>query len=351
MTRLTRTSQKASLIAIDLFSGLGGLSLGLRQGGFDVVGAVEREPLAAAAYAINHPNTRLIQLDMRLLTPRHLMRTLGLRKGELDLLAGCPPCQGFSSLRTLQGSREVVDERNDLVETFGQFVQAILPRAVLMENVPGLAEDRRFANLVQLLKRLGYGDPAVGVLDAARYAVPQRRRRVLLMASRVGPVAFPKPARTKKTVRDVIGGLPLPGRSGDPAHDRVPHHNEEVMELIHRIPADGGSRTDLGVDRQLPCHRRMQGFRDVYGRMRWDDVAPTITSGCINPSKGRFLHPDQDRAITLREAAMLQSFPPSYVVPMVRGLNPAAVLVGNAFPPEFARRQAIRLREVLIESV
>jgi len=250
-------------------------------------------------------------------------------------------------LRTLQGSRNVEDERNDLVETFGQFVQAILPRAVLMENVPGLADDQRLTDLVQLLNRLGYGDPAVGILDAALYAVPQRRRRMLLMASRLGPVTFPEPVRAKRTVRDAIGRLPLPGRSGDPAHDRAPHHDEKVMELIRAIPHDGGSRIDLGADRQLPCHRRMQGFRDVYGRMTWDDVAPTITSGCINPSKGRFLHPDQDRAITLREAAMLQSFPGSYVVPLVRGLNPAAVLIGNAFPPEFARRQALQLGELL----
>ena len=347
MTRLTKTCQKASFTAVDIFSGLGGLSLGLRRAGFTVIGAVECEPLAAAAYAINHPDTRLIQLDIRLLTPRRLMRTLGLRKGDLDLLAGCPPCQGFSSLRTLQGSRDIKDERNDLIATFGQFVQAILPRTILMENVPGLVDDRRFTKLVRLLKQLGYRDPTVGVLDAAQYAVPQRRRRMLLMASRVGPVTFPKPAQTKKTVRDAIAGLPLPGRSGDPAHDRLPHHNERVVELIGAIPCDGGSRIDLGPDRQLPCHRRMKGFRDVYGRMTWDDVAPTITGGCINPSKGRFLHPDQDRAITLREAAMLQSFPRSYVVPMVRGLNPAAVLVGNAFPPEFARRQAIQLRKVL----
>ena len=143
-------SKKESLTAIDLFSGLGGLSLGLRRAGFTVIAAVEREPLAAAAYAINHPNTRLIQLDIRILTPRHLMQTVGLRKGELDLLAGCPPCQGFSSLRTLQGSRNVKDERNDLVGTFGDFVQAILPRAVLMENVPGLLDDDRFKKLIAL---------------------------------------------------------------------------------------------------------------------------------------------------------------------------------------------------------
>jgi len=113
------------------------------------------------------------------------------------------------------------------------------------------------------------------------------------------------------------------------------------------IPKDGGSRSDLGLERQLACHRRCDGFKDVYGRMKWDDVAPTITSGCINPSKGRFLHPEQDRAITLREAALLQGFDMSYRFPIHRGRYPLAELIGNAIPAEFVRRQAAVLRQRL----
>jgi len=177
--------------------------------------------------------------------------------------------------------------------------------------------------------------------------VAQRRRRFILMASRLASVTFPDPGMIRKTVRDVIGNLPLPGRSGDPAHDRLPCHNANVMKIIRDIPCDGGSRSDLGPERQLLCHQHTHGFKDVYGRMSWDDVAPTITTGCINPSKGRFLHPDQDRGITIREAALLQGFPKKYIVPMAGGINPAAMLVGNAFPPAFARAQALQLRLLL----
>jgi DNA (cytosine-5)-methyltransferase 1 len=122
-----------------------------------------------------------------------------------------------------------------------------------------------------------------------------------------------------------------------------------VLEMIKEIPKDGGSRSDLGRDRQLTCHRKCDGFKDVYGRMKWDKVSPTITSGCINPSKGRFLHPEQDRAITLREAALLQGFTPNYAFPMGRGRYPVAALIGNAVPAEFVKRQVSVLTDQLTE--
>ena len=334
-----------SFLAIDLFSGIGGLSLGLKRAGFTVIAAIELETLAAAAYKINHPKTRLFNLDIRDVQPRRFMNLLGISRGDLDLLAGCPPCQGFSSMRTLNGARENDDDRNDLVTTFGDFVAAFRPKTVLMENVPGLAVDDRMSDLLARIKRLGYASPTVGVLDAAEYGVPQRRRRSLLMASKFSSVPFPKPAKRQRTVREAISGLPVPGRSGDPAHDRLPLHADSVMEIIKAIPPNGGSRLDLGPEYQLACHKGFRGFHDVYGRMKWDDVAPTITSGCVNPSKGRFIHPQQNRSISLREAALLQSFPMNYVIPLARGLNPAAVLIGNAFPPEFAKRQASALRK------
>lgn len=340
-------SMSDSLIAVDLFSGMGGLSLGLQKAGFTVVGAIELETLAAATYRINHPKTRLIQQDVRKLSPRSLMKQLGIRKGQLDLLAGCPPCQGFSSMTTLNGRLTIDDERNDLITTFGEFVKALRPKTVLMENVPAIVNDERLVELLKLLEVWGYAKPTVGVLDAALYGVPQRRKRALLMASQFGSVPFPNPARKLRTVRDAISGLPSPGRSGDPTHDRIPRHTESVLQIIKDIPKDGGSRLDLGIERQLKCHKNFAGFKDVYGRMRWDAVSPTITSGCVNPSKGRFLHPVEDRSISLREAAILQSFPKRYTIPMTNGLNPAAVLVGNAFPPEFAKRQAIALKKSL----
>jgi DNA (cytosine-5)-methyltransferase 1 len=148
-------------------------------------------------------------------------------------------------------------------------------------------------------------------------------------------------------VRDAIGSLPAPGASGDPLHDLAEARSDRVRRLIAAVPADGGSRKDLDAEFTLPCHARLRGFFDVYGRMRWSEVAPTITGGCVNPSKGRFLHPDQDRAITLREAALLQSFPADYAFSMRRGKYAAAALIGNALPPEFIRRQGEAVRDLL----
>ena len=146
--------------------------------------------------------------------------------------------------------------------------------------------------------------------------------------------------RKMTTVRDAIGALPKPDQSDDPVHNykvtRAPH----VLDIIRNIPRDGGSRSSLPARDQLPCHNRVDGFRDIYGRMAWRQAAPTITGGCINPSKGRFLHPAQDRAITLREAAMFQGFPKRYAFDVSKGRYPTAQLIGNAFPPTFAALHA-----------
>lgn len=332
--------------AVDLFSGCGGLTVGLKRAGFSVLAAVECWDAAAEAYEMNHRTVRLLKSDIRDCDPVELMRSLQVRAGDLDLLAGCPPCQGFSSLRTLNGRVPVSDRQNDLIFEFVRFAIAFLPKTILLENVPALLTDERLDRVKAILSRAGYESDAK-VLDAADYGVPQRRRRLLFLASRVGPVQFPPPAKRRATVRSVIAGLPLPGDSGDALHDSQACHSPQVAKLISLIPRDGGSRNDLGPGLQLPCHQRVQGFHDIYGRMRWDDVSPTITTGCINPSKGRFLHPEQDRAISLREASLLQGFPKQYRLPLGRGRYPVAQLIGNAFPPEFVRRQAIQIRRLL----
>lgn len=332
--------------AFDLFSGCGGLTVGLKRAGFTVLAAVECWDAAAEAYELNHKDVRLLKSDIRECDPVELMRSLGLCAGDLDLLAGCPPCQGFSSLRTLNGHVKVTDQQNDLIFEFVRFAIALLPKTILLENVPALESDERLVRVKAILKKAGYVSEA-RVLDAADYGVPQRRRRLLFLASRVGPVIFPTPAKKRVTVRKAIEGLPSPGESGDSLHDSQARHSPQISKLITLIPRDGGSRADLGAAAQLPCHQRLNGFHDIYGRMRWDDVSPTITTGCINPSKGRFLHPDQDRAISLREASLLQGFPKRYRLPLERGRYPVAQLIGNAFPPEFVRRQAVQLRRLL----
>jgi DNA (cytosine-5)-methyltransferase 1 len=333
--------------AIDLFSGCGGLTLGLKKAGFEVVGAVEIDELAVATYSENHKAVQVWTDDIRRVEPIELMEKLGLRPGDLDLLAGCPPCQGFSSIRTLRRG-SVADDRNDLVFRFLDYVLALQPRAVMMENVPGLAADERMATLVSTLEAAGY-TVQHRILDAADYGVPQRRRRLILLASRTGRIHFARRARLKPNVRTTLSKLPRPGRSGDAIHDVGETRSDAVKAIIARIPRDGGSRRDMGPEDQLACHIASGGFHDVYGRMAWDRVAPTITGGCINPSKGRFLHPSQNRSITLREAALLQTFPRRYRFKLTRGKYRVAEMIGNALPPEFIRRHAQMIRRHLLQ--
>ena len=333
--------------AIDLFSGCGGLTLGLSLAGFRVVGAVEIDPLAVETYKANHKKVFVWPDDIRKISVAAVMRRLKIKRGQLDLLAGCPPCQGFSTMTTLNG-RIGQDERNDLVFQFLRFVRGLRPKAVMMENVPKLAKNHRFKTLRAELKKLGY-EVRHDVLDAANYGVPQRRRRLILIAGRRMEIPFGKTASKQVTVRDAFKRLGKRAKAGL-LHNLPENRSDKVKKLIRQIPRNGGSRLDLGRARQLKCHKDCDGFKDVYGRMAWDDVSPTITGGCFNPSKGRFLHPTKNRAITMREAALLQSFPADYYFPTSRGKTPVAQMIGNALPPEFIRRHAERIVDSLVQS-
>jgi len=273
------------------------------------------------------------------------MRELKLNRGELELLAGCPPCQGFSSMTTLNGKKQMRHPQNDLVFDFLRFVRRLFPKAVMLENVPGLARSGQFRDVRTVLKKLGY-QCEYAVLDAAKYGVPQRRRRFVLVGSRVSSVRFASEARVRPTVRQALRKLGKRARK-DALHTFGEKRSRRIAALIRRIPKNGGSRLDLGSARQLKCHRACDGFKDVYGRMAWDDSAPTITGGCVNPSKGRFLHPTKNRTITLREAALLQTFPPTYFFSLRRGKFPVAQMIGNALPPEFIRRHALQIKTSL----
>jgi DNA (cytosine-5)-methyltransferase 1 len=335
------------LLAIDIFAGAGGLSLGLQRAGFKVIGAVEKDALAVETYSENFPATTVWHRDVRYVSGAEMRRKLGLRKGRLDLLAGCPPCQGFSSVRTLNGGRRIVDPaQKRLLFEMLRFARALRPKCIMLENVPGLKQDRRWREFLIKLKAMGY-DWCSDILNAADYGVPQRRRRLILLASRFGTVEFAPEARKERHVRDAIKDLSIPRKSKDSLHAFPENHSAGVLRLIKSIPKNGGSRTSLKKSLQLPCHLECDGFKDVYGRMRWDEVSPTITGGCVNPSKGRFLHPSADRAITLREAALLQSFPKTYYFSLSRGKHAAAVMIGNALPPEFIRRHALKLAELI----
>ncbi len=332
-----------TLTAIDLFCGCGGLTVGLKRG-FKVIGAVDIDSISVATYKANHRDVKVWTKDITKLKTNAVKRRLKLRKGELDLISGCPPCQGFTSLRTLNGSRNVDDPRNDLIFEFQRFVKYLRPKTVMMENVPELAQGRRFAEFREALERLGYvGD--FRILDAADYGVPQRRKRLIYLARLGTAILFAKASRRMKTVRDAIINLPRAGESGDPLHDIVEHRTPAVINKIRNIPHDGGGRTDLPDEDQLPCHRRCTGFKDVYGRMAWDKQAPTITGGCFNPSKGRFLHPEEDRAITMREAALLQGFPRHYKFRGTKSKAIIALMIGNALPPPFIAAHGRKIKK------
>jgi DNA (cytosine-5)-methyltransferase 1 len=342
-TVLQMLGRSQPFTAVDLFCGCGGLTTGLKLAGFAVLGAVDLDELAVESYRENHPEVHVWRSDVTRLKGAEIRRALGIAAGDLDLLAGCPPCQGFSALRTMNGGRRVLDRQNDLIFEFLRVARALRPRTVMLENVPALATNRRLREVVAALKRLGYWSE-FRVLDAADYGVPQRRKRLILLGSIFGEVPFHPPSSKRRTVRDAIAGLPRPRESRDPLHKLVGNHSSAVRRLINRIPKNGGSRSEAGGAAVLECHKRSDGFNDVYGRMAWDDVSPTITTGCVNPSRGRFLHPRQNRAITIREAALLQTFPKNYVVSLRGGKYGAARLIGNALPPEFIRRHARMLR-------
>ena len=211
-----------------------------------------------------------------------------------------------------------------------------------MANVPALAHSPLFRAFREGLLALGY-DGVYDTLDAADFGVPQRRTRLLLLAGRLHKPSFARKSRTRATVKKAIGKLPPAGKAHDPIHDFPEHRSERIQNFIAKIPKNGGSRNALPKGEQLACHQRTTGFKDIYGRMRWEDVAPTLTTGCFNPSKGRFLHPDYDRAITMREAALLQTFPRSYQFSTKSGKSGVASMIGNALPPKFIAVHARKL--------
>ena len=343
-----------TLTAVDLFCGAGGLTLGLKQAGFRVLAGIEIESIPANTFRLNHPDVICIQKDIRRVGAVELLHMMGLKRGELDLLAGCPPCQGFSTLRTRKKVNSVDDDRNNLLFEFLRMVEALSPRTLMMENVPALANDKRMKTFLKRISELGYkvGRKNVRVEDAACYGVPQRRYRMILLASKHGQVGAAEKSEPV-TVRQCLNAVALAqvGSAGDALHDHMPKRALHVKEIIMHIPKDGGSRTALPDRLVLDCHKkRGSGFRDVYGRMAWDKVSPTMTGGCGNPSKGRYLHPEEDRAISLREAALFQTFPSDYQFDLSEGRGKVALMIGNALPPEFIRRHALKISESLLKA-
>lgn len=324
------------------------MSIGLERAGFNVLASVEIDNNAASAYKLNHTYTKLYECDIRQISGEQIKKDLGIN--ELDLLAGCPPCQGFSSIRRKNKRMPRRDERNHLILEFQRLIQELEPKTVLLENVPAIQNYYLFTHFLRFLESTQYEYDCT-VLNASDYLVPQRRRRFVLLASRIGKPILPIPNNQVITVRNAIGELETVEETNDPLHKLHSHHSDRILDLISHIPPNGGSRTDLPETYTLECHKKDNvGFHDVYGRMAWDDVAPTITGGCQNPSKGRYLHPEENRSITIREAMLLQTFPPTYQLPLDISKTAMALMIGNALPPKFAELQAKVLYDLLLQN-
>lgn len=337
-----------NLYSIDIFSGVGGLTEGMHQADFKTKIAFEIDEIASKAYRLNHPDTTVITKDIRKVSIAEIKRKLNGKK--IHLLAGCPPCQGFSSIRRLNRMQPVEDERNSLIMEYVRLVKALKPYTIMMENVPGLVHYDLFKEAKRILEEELKYKIDFKVVNVKDYGVPQSRRRLVLVGSRLGEIKVAKPTYEKKTVRQVIGKLPLPEKSKDPIHKIFPVHTPEVQKRIEMTPKNGGSRKDLPKKYLLKCHEAENvGFNDVYGRLRWDDYSTTITGGCLNPSKGRFLHPEQNRCISAREAAMLQSFPADYKFPADVPRGNLALMIGNALPPNFSYIQSENIKQHIIE--
>ena len=350
------------LQAVDVFAGGGGLTYGLKKAGFAVAAAVENESHAFATLVANHPEIKAYLQDVQTV-PGQSLRAAS-PSGEIDLLAGCPPCQGFTSL-TAKYKR--TDPRNDLIHEMTRLATEMQPRAVMMENVPGLAQrghpllDRFLADL----QDLGYC-PTVQVLQVADYGVPQYRRRLVLLAGHGFAIPMPAATHTRKgesgqprwrTVRDALqetiksAPLTLQEARRRRVVTQANWHLVRTLSAQNRLrirhAQAGRNWSTIPEELRPPCHRNgYDGFSNVYGRMTWDAVAPTITGGCTTLSKGRFGHPEEDRTISVREAALLQTFPLDYKI-ATPYMEYACNIIGNALPCVFAEAVARQCHKFL----
>lgn len=329
-----------SLKAIDAFAGAGGLSLGLEQAGFDVRLAFDFDQVAVDTHRKNLNGSAEV-LDAASVASDELLDLSALQRGELDLLAGGPPCQGFSLQR--RGARE--DPRNMLVLRYLDWLADLQPRAFLIENVQAIRSVRGNHVIKAVEDRaaeLGYKTYA-RILNAHEYGVAQARKRAFLVGIRdAKQFEWPEPVDERLTVRDAIGDLASPPADGSP-HPTIPNHYREArlsalnLERIRAVP-EGGGRLDLPSHLQLACHQGNHRHLDTYGRLAWDRPSGTITARFDSFTRGRFGHPKEDRSITLREGARLQGFPDDFV--FLGNREQGARMIGNAVPPPLGSRVA-----------
>lgn len=345
------TASKMKLTAIDLFSGAGGFSLAAKKAGFQVLAAVEYDKWAQETYKHNfikgRKNPPKLYGDIWGVDPSQVLKDVGINAGELDVLVGGPPCQGFSSHRL--NNAGVDDPRNNLLLRYFDFVKQLQPKVFVVENVSGMLWARhkpyvdRFKNLA---KRNGYqiisGEPQL--INARDFGVPQNRKRVFILGARSDinlPDGFEWPPKAthfdpnsdevkKEGKKKWVPASTVFGKSLDSKDPNNIHMipGSDMLQRFKDTPLNGGSRADSG--HVLTCHEDHTGHKDVYGRIDPNKSGPTMTTGCINPSKGRFVHPTKHHGIAARHAARFQTFPDDFY--FEGGLGSTGKQIGNAVP-------------------
>lgn len=336
-------TQPPLLKAVDFFCGAGGVTCGFKEAGIRVLGGIDIDPNCKKTYTRNNRKSKFIQADVSKYTPQQLQRDLSLELNDDNLIfIGCSPCQYYTIINT---SKSKSEKSRLLLEDFRNFVDYFKPGYILIENVPGL-ESKKESPLQSFREYLAVNGYVYDedVINASHYKVPQNRKRYVLIASRVTSgikIPPPKP-NDNMTVRNYIGAeAVIPAGHKD---ETALQHITAGLELINirrlqRTEPDGGTRLAWKDDPelQLPCYvGKDDMFYDVYGRMHWDLPSPTITTKFYSISNGRFAHPEQHRAISLREGAILQSFPRTYRF-YADSIGGIARMIGNAVPPNMAK--------------
>jgi len=336
---MDKRTDKINLKAVDFFCGAGGMTYGMRQAGINVMAGIDIDSTVKETYETNNPGSKFLCKNIFEYTPDELAQDIEIKSDDDNMIfIGCSPCQYWSLVNR---NKESSAKTKDLLKEFQRFVEFYRPGFVVVENVPGLekkAKESGLKDFLDLLHALGY-TVEYGIYNLNEYGVPQTRRRFSLIATRVTKEKIkPEKSDKKPTVRDTIGNKSLfPGiPAGYRDDNKERFHScaalsEENIEALKRTKPGG---------RPAKQRKRFKGkgFKDSYGRMEWDKPAPTITTKFVSLSNGRFGHPEQHRALSVREGAALQTFPYDYkFITNSLGGN-AAKFIGNAVPPEFARR-------------
>lgn len=340
--------------AIDLFCGVGGLTCGLLQSGIPVIAGIDVDPTCSFAYEYNN-RVPYLQRNIREVSGEEISKLYSY--GAVKILVGCAPCQPFSQMRVKMGAVNLTDEKYDLLLEFGRLIDEIRPTVISMENVPNIRETRVFKDFINVLEKNGYHYNSK-VVFCPDYGIPQTRKRFVLVGSLLGPIELIPPTHRPQDVhvRDYIGDLPRIEAGETDSNDSL-HRSSALSDInIRRIRASapGGTWKDWPEDLRCECHKRDSGtsYASVYGRMTWDQIGPTITTQFYNYGTGRFGHPQQDRALSLREGALLQTFPRNYeFINPQRGcvIRDVARHIGNAVPVRLGEVIGLSLRNHLAD--